>query len=435
MPKLQRVPVAKASLKCLRHIVLVYVHIYFFFIEHVSIIIFLSLSLCVCDENARVYAVCTSFFFLYKMSRGPKTIKFGDVAAHCRSFIFTAGLCTTTCSRHADNWETGDLHWKAWRKIPAAGLLEPTTKFRFSLVFDSWLKTGRPYLDGFIEGLQETSNVSNFVLLVVNGGDAPLTQDLKEQLLGQNEPMMLPASRMRTQKVCLVFLGEWGELLHQVFVSIASKCLRILQLQGLRGCFANNLHATRTKPQSNIFWGSGNMRSSLKDSRARHSTIFYPLPLGWATCCQHMLVQWLTKRFYTNICCTDNQLIHAMHIKVVLITLSGLTSEGLLEQVGMRAPTWEKRDRRLLVTPMRPLGSIWLSLWFKRCTIQIHAVKTEKWFLAKLRLHNRIRKQYLATWASLCWCFRLNQYESMAVLRKFWRLPNIPLLYGSSRSL
>ncbi|CAJ1362550.1 unnamed protein product [Effrenium voratum] len=69
----------------------------------------------------------------------------------------------------------------------------------------------RPYLEGFVEGYHETGETSPFVLLVVNGGDAPLTEDLQE---------------------------------------------RILALRGLRGCFANNLHTTRT-PE-----------------------MFHPLPLG-----------------------------------------------------------------------------------------------------------------------------------------------------------
>lgn len=54
----------------------------------------------------------------------------------------------------------------------------------------------RPYLEGFIHGIEQTLAVP-FVLLVVNGGDAPLTQPLQDQ---------------------------------------------IVKLPGLQACFANNLH-------------------------------------------------------------------------------------------------------------------------------------------------------------------------------------------------
>ncbi|CAL1138668.1 unnamed protein product [Cladocopium goreaui] len=69
----------------------------------------------------------------------------------------------------------------------------------------------RPYLEGFVEGWCEVSTPFPFVLLVVNGGDAPLTEELQSQ---------------------------------------------ILLLDGLRGCYANNLHNTR------------------------YPHIFHPLPLG-----------------------------------------------------------------------------------------------------------------------------------------------------------
>lgn len=73
------------------------------------------------------------------------------------------------------------------------------------------LLVARPYLEGFVEGWCEVSTPFPFVLLVVNGGDAPLTEELQSQ---------------------------------------------ILLLDGLRGCFANNLHNTR------------------------YPHIFHPLPLG-----------------------------------------------------------------------------------------------------------------------------------------------------------
>ena len=41
----------------------------------------------------------------------------------------------------------------------------------------------KPYLEGFVEGVQEMPSSFPFVLLVVNGGDAPLTEDLQSQCL------------------------------------------------------------------------------------------------------------------------------------------------------------------------------------------------------------------------------------------------------------
>ena len=41
----------------------------------------------------------------------------------------------------------------------------------------------RPYLEGFVEGVQEMPSSFPFVLLVVNGGDAPLTEELQSQWL------------------------------------------------------------------------------------------------------------------------------------------------------------------------------------------------------------------------------------------------------------
>ena len=41
----------------------------------------------------------------------------------------------------------------------------------------------RPYLEGFVEGVQEMTGSFPFVLLVVNGGDAPLTEELQSQWL------------------------------------------------------------------------------------------------------------------------------------------------------------------------------------------------------------------------------------------------------------
>ena len=35
--------------------------------------------------------------------------------------------------------------------------------------------------------------------------------------------------------------------------------------------------------------------------------------------------------------------------------VQGLTTEGLLAEVRQRAPDWQHRDRRLLVTPMRSI--------------------------------------------------------------------------------
>jgi len=99
----------------------------------------------------------------------------------------------------------------------------------------------RPWVEGFIRGILEQPLSGAFVLLVVNGGDAPLTADLQEQIAG---------------------------------------------LPGLRACFANNLHAPRA-----------------------HG-LFHPLPLG-------------------------------------------VTGEASLRRVREAARPWERRDRRLLITPMR----------------------------------------------------------------------------------
>ena len=43
------------------------------------------------------------------------------------------------------------------------------------------LLVARPYLEGFVEGWCEVSTPFPFVLLVVNGGDAPLTEGLQRQ--------------------------------------------------------------------------------------------------------------------------------------------------------------------------------------------------------------------------------------------------------------
>lgn len=51
-----------------------------------------------------------------------------------------------------------------------------------------------------------------------------------------------------------------------------------------------------------------------------------------------------------------NTQVFARCLVIVLSKLSfvqGLTTEGLLAEVRQRAPVWQHRDRRLLVTPMR----------------------------------------------------------------------------------
>ena len=46
--------------------------------------------------------------------------------------------------------------------------------------------SARPYLEGFVEGWREMCVSFQFVLLVVNGGDAPLTEELQSQRLDSN---------------------------------------------------------------------------------------------------------------------------------------------------------------------------------------------------------------------------------------------------------